>query len=355
MSKRWRAAVVGSNTVGKTHVRVWSQLPNAELVAVCDVIPDRARAALAKAGVPDGSVRVYADQAEMHARERLDVVSVATPSGLHLPPAELALTAGADVIVEKPVEIRLDRIDEMLSRAAALGRRVAYISQNRWNDAHLALKQAADEGRFGRVAWAGCFTPWYRPDQYYADVDWRGTWALDGGGAIMNQSIHAIDLLQWIAGPITTVCAFAASRIHPAIETEDTASATVRFASGAFGTIVGSTAMYPGSQVRIEVGGEHGTAVSEGGLKTFKFRDERPADADVVARANAAAAEQSRGARDNADIASLLHARNVADILAAWDAGREPETSAAEGRKSVAIVLALYESARRGGAPVDVT
>jgi UDP-N-acetyl-2-amino-2-deoxyglucuronate dehydrogenase len=355
MAKRWRSAVVGVNTVGKTHVRVLSQLPNTELVAVCDLHPDRARAALAWAGVPPSAVRVYADQAEMHARERLDVVQVATPSGHHLPPALLAMEAGADVVVEKPVEIRLDRIDALLARAAALGRRVAYVSQNRWNDAHLALKQAADEGRFGRIAWAGCFTPWYRPDAYYADVDWRGTWALDGGGAVMNQSIHAIDLLQWICGPVTRVAAFAGSRIHPAIEAEDTASAALTFASGAFGTIVGSTAMYPGSAVRLEIGGEHGTAVSENGLKTFRFRDERPADADLVARVNAAAAGQSRGARDNADIAAQLHARNIADILGAWEAGHDPQTSGAEGRKSVAIVLALYESVRRGGGAVDVT
>src|SRR4051812_25149386 len=225
MSKRWRCAVVGVNTVGKTHVRVLSQMPNVELVAVCDVHADRARAALDKAGFAAGAVRVYTNQNELHDREDVDVVNIATPSGDHLPPALLAMEAGAHVIVEKPVEIQLERIDQMNARAKELGKHLAYISQNRWNEAHRALKQAADEGRFGRIAWAGCFTPWYRPDKYYEDGGWRGTWALDGGGAIMNQSIHAIDLLQWIAGPVKKVAAFAASRIHAKIETEDTGSA----------------------------------------------------------------------------------------------------------------------------------
>src|SRR5688572_15840266 len=136
MSKRWRCAVVGVNTVGKTHVHVLSHLPNTELVALCDVHPDRAQSALERADISPGSVRIYTSQSEMHAREDLDVVTVATPSGDHLPPTMLAMDAGAHVIVEKPVEIQLDRIDRMNARAAELGRRLAYISQNRWNDAH---------------------------------------------------------------------------------------------------------------------------------------------------------------------------------------------------------------------------
>lgn len=353
MSKRWRCAVVGTNTVGKTHVRVLSQMPHIELVALCDHHPDRAHAAMEKAGI--SGIPVYSDQAKMHAEHKLDVVNIATPSGDHLPPAIQAMEAGCNVILEKPVEIQLDRIDRLIARSKELGRRLGYISQNRWNDAHRALKDAADQGRFGRIAWAGCFTPWYRPDKYYEDGGgWRGTWALDGGGAIMNQSIHAIDLLQWIAGPIKKVAAFASSRIHPKIETEDTGSATVMFENGAFGTIVGSTAMYPGSQVRIEIGGENGTAVSEAGLKTYKFRDERPEDKELQDRINGGGASQSRGAQNAADIGAQLHTRNIESILSAWAQGKDAETDAVEGRKSVAIVLALYESVRNGGSAVEV-
>jgi UDP-N-acetyl-2-amino-2-deoxyglucuronate dehydrogenase len=232
--------------------------------------------------------------------------------------------------------------------------KLAYISQNRWNEANRALRDAAAEGRFGRVAYAACFTPWYRPDEYYSLGGWRGTWAFDGGGAIMNQSVHAIDLLQWIAGPIKRVSAYAASRIHPKIEVEDTMSASLRFESGAFGTIMGTTAMWPGSPVRIEIGGENGTAVSEAGLKTWKFREERPTDKELLERINQSAAGQSRGAQAAADIGLDLHARNITSILSSWDQGKDAETSGEEGRKSVAIITALYESAKNDGIPADV-
>ena len=338
--------------VGQTHVRVLSQLANTKLVAVCDLNPDRARATLEKHGVTD--IPVYKDQAEMHEKEHLDVVHIATPSGIHMPPALMAMEHGCNAIVEKPLEIRLDRIDRMNDMAQKLGRKLAYISQNRWSEANRALKNAAAENRFGRIAWAGCFTPWYRPDKYYEEGGWRGTWYMDGGGAIMNQSVHAVDLLQWIAGPVARVSAYAASRIHPKIEVEDTLSASLRFENGAFGTIFGSTAMFPGSPVRIEIGGENGTAVSESGLKTFKFRDERPEDQQLQDRINELAAGQTRGAAAASDIGLELHRKNISDILAAWDDGREAETNGVEARKAVAIITALYESARQDGTPVDV-
>ncbi|MDB5304832.1 MAG: oxidoreductase protein, partial [Phycisphaerales bacterium] len=282
------------------------------------------------------------------------VINIATPSGVHMPAAVLALEHGVNVIVEKPLEIRIDRIDRMIGEAKKCNLKLAYISQNRWTEANRALKAAAEEGRFGKVAYAACYTPWYRPDDYYALGGWRGTWAFDGGGAIMNQSVHAIDLLQWIAGPVARVSAYAASRIHPRIEVEDTLSASLRFASGAFGTIMGTTAMFPGSPVRLEIGGENGTAVSESGLKVFKFREERPADKELIDRVNAVSAAQTRGAGAAADIGLDLHSRNISAILAAWDEGRDAETSGEEGRKSVAIINALYESAKHDGMPVDV-
>jgi predicted dehydrogenase len=351
-TKQWQCAVIGTSTVGHTHVKVLSQLENTKLAAVCDLNPEKAKAALERHGIT--GVPIYKDQSEMHAKHKLDVVNIATPSGVHMPAALIAFEHGVNVIVEKPLEIRIDRIDRMITEAKKHNLKLAYISQNRWTEANRALKQAADEGRFGKIAYAACFTPWYRPDDYYAQGGWRGTWAFDGGGAIMNQSIHAIDLLQWIAGPVARVSAYAASRIHQTIEVEDTLSASVRFANGAFGTIMGTTAMFPGNPVRIEVGGENGTAVSESGLKTFKFREERPGDKELVERVNAVSAAQTRGAGAAADIGLDLHSRNISDILAAWEDGRDAMTSGEEGRKSIAIINALYESAKHDGMPVDV-
>jgi len=353
MPKQWRAAVVGTGVVGGWHVGTIPLIPNCKLVAVCDAEPAKTRTALEKAkltGIPE-----YTDLAEMLRRHPdIDVVHVCTPSGDHLGPATLAMNSGKHVICEKPLEIRLDRIDQMIATARKNDVRLAGIFQNRWNHANRALRDASAEGRFGRLAWAGCFTPWYRPDQYYREGGWRGTWKYDGGGAVMNQSVHAIDLLQWIAGPVKSVSAYASSRIHPDIEVEDTLSASLQFENGAFGTIMGTTAMYPGSPVRIEVGGENGTAVSENGLKTFKFRDERPADKELLASLAPKTGGTTGGGASNTDVSRELHLRNIQHILQCWEEGRDAETTGAEARKAVAIVLAMYESARNGGNAVAV-
>jgi predicted dehydrogenase len=362
--------------VGEWHVRVIPQLPGAKLVAVCDASAERAKGGLDKnklTGVP-----IYTELVEMLKKEQIDVLHICTPSGQHLEPAMMAMQAGKNVICEKPMEIQLERIDRMIEAAEKNGVRLAGIFQNRWNPANRALREAAVEGRFGRIAWAGSFTPWYRPDKYYRDGGWRGTWKLDGGGAVMNQSVHSIDLLQWMVGPVKQVSAYAASRIHGEIEVEDTLSCSLQFANGAFGTILGTTAMYPGMPPRIEIGGENGTAVSENGLKMFKFRDERPGDAALreslappvpellkeriqreggeamLERLGLKKPTSTGGGASAADVPLDLHGRNIQAILAAWDEGRDAETSGPEARKAVAIVLAMYESARKNGQPVEV-
>jgi predicted dehydrogenase len=360
MAKHWRCAVVGTGVVGEWHVKVVSQLPNTTLVAVCDVDGGKAKKALEKYKLPD--TPIYTDTAEMLRKEELDVLHICTPSGDHMGPAIMAMEAGKNVILEKPMEIQLDRIDRMMESAKKNNVRLAGVFQNRWNPANRAIRDAMAEGRFGRIAWAGSFTPWYRPDQYYRDGGWRGTWKLDGGGAIMNQSIHSIDLLQWIVGPVKQVSAYASSRIHGEIEVEDTMSCSLEFENGGYGTVMGTTAMFPGMPARIEVGGENGTAVSENGLRVFKFRNERPGDA-VLLETLAPPPPGTKGEKkvvstgggsSNTDVPLDFHGRNVLAILSAWDEGRDAETHAPEARKAVAIVLAMYESARKNGQPIPV-
>lgn len=352
MGKSWRAAVVGTGVVGDWHVRVLSGLPNVELVALCDREPSKAQKLVEKYNL--SGVKVYAEQAEMHRSEQLDVAHICTPSGDHLDPASLAMKSGVNVICEKPMEIQLDRIDRMIELARSSGVRLAGIFQTRWNDASRALKTAVEQGRFGTIAFGGCYTPWYRTDQYYRDGGWRGTWKLDGGGAIMNQSVHAVDLLQWIVGPVKTVSAHASSRIHPEIEVEDTLACALTFENGAHGVITGSTAMYPGTAVRIEIGGADGTAVAENGLKVWKFRAERETDQALLSQVNQKKAENSSGASSNTGLATDLHARNIQHIFRAWEDGRDADTAGPEARKAVAIILAMYESAKRQGEPVRV-
>ncbi len=352
MAKKWRCAVVGTGVVGEWHVRLIPQLPNAELVALCDLKPEKAQAALEKNKLRP--VPIYASEAEMLKKEQIDVVHICTPSGDHMNPAIMAMEAGKNVICEKPMEIQLDRIDRMVEVAAKNKVRLAGIFQNRWNKANRALKDAAAAGRYGRIAWAGCFTPWYRNDQYYRDGGWRGTWKLDGGGAIMNQSVHAIDLLQWIAGPVKQVSAYASSRIHAEIEVEDTLSCSLQFENGAFGTIVGTTAMYPGGAVRVEIGGENGTACSEWNLKTYKFREELPGDKQLIVDLSGNVKASTGGGSSATDVPADLHACNIHHILTSWEAGRDADTCGTEARKAVAIILAMYESAKKGAAPILV-
>lgn len=353
MAKQWRCGVVGMGVIGEWHMRVINTLPNAEFVACCDVASDRAKAVMEKNNV--APVPIYSDLKQLLATEKLDVVHVCTPSGNHLEPSLQVIEAGANVICEKPIEITLERIDRLIDSANKRKVRVGCIFQNRWNPANRTIYDAAQQGRFGRIAWAGCFTPWYRTDEYYRMGGWRGTWKLDGGGAMMNQSVHAIDLLQWIAGPVKTVSAYAGARIHGEIEVEDTCTAALQFQSGAYGTMMGSTAMYPGGSVRIEVGGENGTAVAlaEEGLKVFTFRDQRPEDQQILDMINRSRVESGGGTSQF--LATIdNHVANVTAIFQAWEEGREAETNGVEARKAIAIILAMYDSAKRGGEPVAV-
>jgi len=350
MAKQWRHAVVGAGVVGGWHIGLIPKLPGSTLVAISDNNPAKSAAAMEKYKT---TVPAYTDLNELFKNEKIDVLHVCTPSGDHMNPAIAAMERGINVIVEKPMEIQLDRIDRMVEVSKKNGVRLAGVFQNRWNEANRAIKQAADEGRFGKFSWASCITPWYRNDNYYRDGGWRGTWKWDGGGAVMNQSVHAIDLLQWIVGPVKQVSAYASSRIHPEIEVEDTLSCALQFQNGGFGTIVGTTAVYPGGPVRIEVGGENGHAVSEYALRTFKFREEKPGDEELRDRLGKIT-KTSAGASTNTDVGIDNHNLNITAILKAWEEGRDAPTHGAEARKAVAIILAMYESARKNGAPVEV-
>jgi predicted dehydrogenase len=216
------------------------------------------------------------------------------------------------------------------------------------------LHDAVKENRFGQLAWMGLFTPWYRTNEYYADGAWRGTWKLDGGGAVMNQGVHQVDLMQWIMGPVKTVSAFAGTRIHPKIEVEDTLTCSVQFANGAFGSFASTTAMWPGGAVRIEVGGEFGSAVSENGLTRYEFKEPRPEDKEILERLNPAKVHAAGGAATAMDIWVGLHSKNIGHVYDAWGSDRDADTCGPEARKAVAIIKAMYDSARKNGAPVDV-
>jgi UDP-N-acetyl-2-amino-2-deoxyglucuronate dehydrogenase len=351
MPRQWRIAVIGTGIVGDIHLRSMKSLPQCVVAAVCDLEAEQGRKAITQSSF---SVPIYTNLADMLDKEKLDAVHVCTPSGDHSGPAIAAMMRGVNAVVEKPIEIIPERVDEMIAVSKEYGVRLAGIFQNRWNEANVVLRDAVRENRFGRIAWAGIFTPWFRSNEYYAQAGWRGTWKLDGGGAVMNQGVHQVDLMQWIMGPVKTVSAFASSRIHAAIEVEDTLTCAVQFENGAFGSYVSTTAMWPGGPVRIEIGGEFGSAISENGLKRFEFQQPRPKDQELINRLDPNRAKDSGGGKSATDIALLLHQKNIEAIYQAWDRNEDAETNGAEARKAVAIIQAMYESARKNGNPVDV-
>jgi predicted dehydrogenase len=333
--------IVGVGMIAEFHAQALAQVPGAKLVGVASRNLANARAFAEKHDAPFATTSV----AELVARPDLDVVCIATPSGAHLEPALIAIHAGKHLVVEKPIEITPERIDTLLHAAEAKGVKVAPIFQARFGRGASLIKAALDQGRFGRLVLASAYVKWHRSTGYY--TGWKGTLALDGGGALMNQGIHAIDLLQWFAGMPAEVFCFKTRRVHTAIEAEDTASAALKFSSGALGVIEASTALYPGWQRRLEICGEHGSAVLEDDhVARWEFDEARAGD-DAVRSAKNPAAFGSGASAPNA-ISALGHQYQIQNLVDAIRNGAELAVSGAEARKAVALVRALYDSADCG-------
>lgn len=341
MPKVWGVGLVGAGLIAQTHAQAVASLSNARLVGVCSRRRERAQQVAQRHGA-----RTYADVEEMLRDPAVEVIGVINASGAHLEPAVAAAEAGRHVLCEKPLEITHERIRTMIEAHRRAGTRLGGIFQNRYCPAVRELAAAVRAGRFGTVTFAAAWVPWWRSEEYYKG-SWHGTWRLDGGGALMNQAIHTIDLLEWLAGPVEAVAAATATRGH-AIEAEDTAAAVVQFANGAPGAVYGTTASWPGRQRRLEITGTEGTAVLEGeALTVWQFRQERPED-ELVRRRSADMGGPG-GAADPGDIKWQGHAWNWAAFLDAVEMGSPYELEGAQASKAVEVVLAMYHSARRGG------
>ena len=355
-----RAAIIGIGAIARMHARALRDIPGVELVAATCRTEEKGRAFAAEFGC-----QWHADTARMLRREKPDFVTVATPSGAHLPAVLAAIRRGVHVICEKPLEITLRRIDRMIAAAEAAGVALGAIFPQRFNPVVQAVHAAAAAGRFGGLAVAASYVPWWRDDAYYGPGRWQGTKALDGGGALMNQSIHGVDALQWIAGaampglppdenPVESVVAMTAVRAHDStrLEVEDTCVAILRFKQGGLGQLLAATSLYPGSLRRMLVGGRDGPAeILEEQLVSWRFRTEAADDAATRERFGGASGT-SGGAADPMAINYACHTRNIEAFLEAVQAGRPPALDGREGRKAVAIIDACYRSARTGRAAV---
>ncbi|PWU25013.1 MAG: oxidoreductase [Candidatus Rokuibacteriota bacterium] len=339
-SSRVGFGIVGLGMVADFHAQAISALSGAALVGVATRNAEKARAFAVKHRVPFHTT----DTAALVARPDVDVVCVTTPSGAHLEPSLAAIRAGKHLVVEKPIEITTARADEILRTADSAGVRVASIFQGRFGDGARRVKAALDAGRLGRLVLASAYVKWHRPAEYYAVP--RGLYANDGGGAVMNQAIHGIDLLVWFVGMPALVFAWTTRRVHAGIEVEDTACATLRFASGALGAFEASTALWPGWARRHELCGEHGSiALEDDRIVRWEFRNPDPEDDAVRATPSSALGS---GARSPSAISAEGHRRQLQDFVDALREGRAPAIDGHEGKKAVAVVSALYESAERG-------
>ena len=311
-------------------------------MATFDVVPGRA-AKIAKLAGED--CRVYDDMDRMLADPRVDVICVCTPSGAHRDPSVAAANAGKHVVVEKPLEITLPRCDAIIGASDANGVRLCAIFPSRFSAANVALKQAIDAGRFGRLTLGDTYVKWWRTQEYYDSSGWRGTWQLDGGGALMNQAIHNVDLIQWLMGDVESIQAMTGRLAHERIEVEDTAVATLRFKNGALGVIEATTSAYPGLLKRTEVHGDRGSArVEQDDITLWDFAEKLSGDEERVSRKEAL----SGGATDPKDISHAGHREQLTDFLHAIDSGGSPRVDGRDGRKAVEIIRAIYRSAKTG-------
>jgi len=351
-----RAAIIGIGAIARLHARALAEIPGVSLVAATCRTEEKGRRFEAEFGCT-----WYDDAARMLRREKPDFVTVATPSGAHLEAVLASARRGVHVICEKPLESTLKRIDRMIAATARAGVTLGAIFPQRFNPVVRTVRDAAASGRFGPLAVAASYVPWWRDDAYYGPGRWQGTKALDGGGALMNQSIHGVDALQWIVGagmpdlaagenPVESVMALTAVRAHDAerLEVEDTCVAVLRLKNGAIGQLLAATSLYPGQLRRFLFGGRDGTAeILEEQLVTWRFRAEQAED-DSVRAAYGGSSGTSGGAADPMAINTSCHTRNFEEFIAAITAGRTPPLDGAEGRKAVAIVEACYRSARTG-------
>ena len=340
---RYGFALIGCGMVGQHHITAIDGVPGARLVAVCDVAEATARSFGEQAGVP-----WYIDYREMAKRPEIDVVNVCTPSGLHMEPALACIAAGKHIVVEKPLEITLDRCDRIIEAAEKAGVQVATIFPSRFGDAAVELKKAVEAGRFGKLTLGDAHVRWWRTQEYYDGGGWRGTWKLDGGGALINQSIHGVDLIQWYMGDAKAVTAVAGCLAHERIEVEDAAIVAIEWANGALGMIQGTTAAWPGFRRRIEIAGDAGSAIMEEDsiIKHWEFRKRRARDARI--RQTLTEGEHGSGASDPMAFSPENHRRQLADFVKALRKGTRPLVDGLEGRKSLEIILAAYKSAESG-------
>lgn len=333
--------IIGAGAIAPFHAEAINDLPEAELVGVCDSVEERAKNLADKFGA-----RMWCtDYRKLLERNDIDVVNLCLPPSLNEEITLAAAQRGIHVIVEKPMALNVAQADNMISACRRAKTKLAVILPSRFSEDTQQVKKLVDEGKFGRLFMGNAFTNWFRTREYYASASWRKTWAGQGGGALINQGIHAVDLLQWYMGPVESVYGVIDTFVHD-IEVEDTAVAILKFKSGALGIIQGTTAAYPGFPRKIEIFGEKGSAVLK--VKSLellaiigtKIKIKGTLEQDYI---NKRPGDCSSGP---VHLTSEQHRLQIKDFIQAIKDNREPFVNGEEGKKSLEIIKAIYASSK---------
>ena len=335
--------IIGCGMISRFHAKAIEDLPNASLVGCWNRTPESATKLADETGCT-----AFETLDEMLASPDIHVVTIGTASGAHLDPAVAAAKAGKHVIIEKPLEVTLERCDQIIQACEENNVKLATIFPSRFHESARLMKQAVEENKFGQVTLGDAYVKWYRSQEYYDSGAWRGTWELDGGGALMNQAIHSVDLLYWFMGPVKSIMAQTATLAHDRIEVEDVATASLQFESGALGVIEATTAAFPGALKKIELHGSAGSAtLEEEDISVWDFAEPSEADKKLVEKMSNRT-ETGGGAADPAAIGHHGHTELFKDTLHAIETDGTPLIDGHEGRRSVEIILAIYQSAKSG-------
>lgn len=327
--------LAGTGLIGKVHAGAIAATTGAQLVAVCGRDQARTQEFAARYGA-----RAFTDYRQMLEQEDIDVVDICTPSGIHADMGIEAAQRGKHVLVEKPIDISVQRADALISACERAERKLGVIFQSRHLPAVHSMKTAISAGKLGELFLGDAYVKWYRAPEYYSQGSWHGTRLLDGGGALINQAIHTVDLLRWMMGPVESVFAFAKALRYPHIESEDTLVASIKFKSGALGVIEATTSVAPGFKRRLEISGEKGTIILDGDeIGVWSLEGESQPE-------QGAEGQSTDGSQDPAAISDRGHRLHIEDMVRVVTSGGEPMISGREARKSLEICEAAYLSAR---------
>lgn len=333
--KKLGFGIIGTGAIAGLHAAAIHACEDAELVAVCSSTEKRAKEASEKFGVPaDYNWDTFLK------RKDIDIVAICTHSGNHLEPAIAAAKAGKHILLEKPIEVSVERADELIEVCKSAGVMLGVIFQNRLKPGYLQLKEAVDKGLLGKLLMGTAAINWYRDPSYYSSSSWKGTIEGDGGAALINQGVHTIDLLLDIMGEASAVYGQVRTMVHD-IEGEDVGAALINFKSGAIGTITGGTALYPGNPERLEIYGEKGNVILEAGkIVTWNV----PGSTGELPTSEIGGS----GASDPMAIDYRLHLGQMQDMVDAVREDRNPMVTGQDARQSLALILGIYQSSREG-------